>query len=90
MLSSQTKDEVVDAAVITLREAVGGILSVDAIINAEDSVIKEAIKKVGFSNKKTMCVLVFPYTTPFTFILDTLRALPKSSRTILTPTSPKP
>jgi endonuclease III len=53
MLSSQTKDEVCDAAVTKLKNAVGGTLSVDAIINATESTISEAIAKVGFWRKKT-------------------------------------
>ena len=53
MLSSQTKDEVTDAAVTKLRQAVGGTLSVDAIIEADESVIAEAIAKVGFWRRKT-------------------------------------
>ncbi|KAF8867990.1 DNA glycosylase [Mucidula mucida] len=56
MLSSQTKDEVTDAAVSRLREAVGGALSVDAIIGAEDTVISDAIAKVGFWRRKTVYV----------------------------------
>lgn len=53
MLSSQTKDEVTDAAVSKLREALGGSLTVDAMIEAEPSVISEAIAKVGFWRRKT-------------------------------------
>lgn len=53
MLSSQTKDEVTDAAVAKLREAVGGSLSVDAILQADESAISEAICKVGFWRRKT-------------------------------------
>jgi endonuclease III len=53
MLSSQTKDEVTDAAVRKLREAVGGSLTVDAIRSADDSIISEAIGKVGFWRRKT-------------------------------------
>ncbi|KAG1749554.1 DNA glycosylase [Suillus lakei] len=53
MLSSQTKDEVTDAAVKKLRAAVGGTLSVAAIISAEDSTIADAIAKVGFWRRKT-------------------------------------
>ncbi|KAF7964664.1 hypothetical protein HWV62_10667 [Athelia sp. TMB] len=52
MLSSQTKDEVTDAAVTKLREAVGGTLSVDAMIAANDAAIEEAICKVGFWRRK--------------------------------------
>ncbi|KIM49604.1 hypothetical protein M413DRAFT_407778 [Hebeloma cylindrosporum] len=53
MLSSQTKDEVTNAAVENLREAFGGSISVDAMIAAEESVISRAIAKVGFWNRKT-------------------------------------
>ncbi|KIM83518.1 hypothetical protein PILCRDRAFT_69283, partial [Piloderma croceum F 1598] len=53
MLSSQTKDEVTDAAVSNLREAVGGSLSVDAMLAAEEDTISEAIGKVGFWRRKT-------------------------------------
>ncbi|KAF9265935.1 DNA glycosylase [Marasmius fiardii PR-910] len=53
MLSSQTKDEVTNAAVLKLREALGGSISVDTIIEADDSVISEAIGKVGFWRRKT-------------------------------------
>ncbi|CAA7260929.1 unnamed protein product [Cyclocybe aegerita] len=53
MLSSQTKDEVTDAAVSKLRAALGGSLSVEAMIAADDSVISEAIAKVGFWRRKT-------------------------------------
>lgn len=56
MLSSQTKDEVTDAAVSKLRNAVGGSLSVAAIIEADDDVISDAIGKVGFWRRKTQCV----------------------------------
>ena len=54
MLSSQTKDEVTDAAVTKLRDAVGGSLSVDAIVRADESKISEAIAKVGFWRRKTV------------------------------------
>jgi len=53
MLSPQTKDEVTDAAVRKLRVAVGGVLSVDALLAASDEVIRGAINKVGFWRKKT-------------------------------------
>ncbi|KAH9483573.1 Endonuclease III-like protein [Psilocybe cubensis] len=53
MLSSQTKDEVTNAAVDNLRKAFGGSISVDAMIAADDSVISEAIAKVGFWRRKT-------------------------------------
>jgi endonuclease-3 len=60
MLSSQTKDEVTDAAVSKLRVAVGGSLTVDAIIEAEESAISEAIAKVGFWRRKTQSVHISP------------------------------
>ena len=53
MLSSQTKDEVTDAAVKNLRTALGGSLSVAGMIAAEDGIISEAISKVGFWRRKT-------------------------------------
>lgn len=53
MLSSQTKDEVTDAAVSKLRDAVGGTLSVQAILDTSDATIAEAIAKVGFWRRKT-------------------------------------
>ncbi|KAF8959767.1 DNA glycosylase [Flammula alnicola] len=53
MLSSQTKDEVMNAAVSNLRKAFGGSISVEGMIAADDSVISQAIAKVGFWNKKT-------------------------------------
>ncbi|KAH7928163.1 DNA glycosylase [Leucogyrophana mollusca] len=56
MLSSQTKDEVTDAAVTKLREAVGGTLSVNAIIAADESAVSEAIAKVGFWRRKTQYI----------------------------------
>jgi endonuclease III len=56
MLSSQTKDEVTDAAVSKLREVVGGSLSVDAMLVAEEDTISEAIGKVGSWRRKTQSV----------------------------------
>ncbi|KAI0738033.1 DNA glycosylase [Daedaleopsis nitida] len=56
MLSSQTKDEVTDAAVAKLRDAVGGTLSIDAVINADESAIADAISKVGFWRRKTQYI----------------------------------
>ena len=53
MLSSQTKDEVTDAAVNKLREAVGGTLSLEAVLRADESAIAGAISKVGFWRRKT-------------------------------------
>ena len=69
MLSSQTKDEVTDAAVAKLRTALGGSLCVDALIAADESAVSEAIAKVGFWRRKTQyvvrrmsCALVTEYT----------------------------
>jgi len=56
MLSSQTKDEVTFTAVTKLREAIGGSLSIDAILEAEESAISEAISKVGFWRRKTQYI----------------------------------
>ncbi|KAF8875699.1 DNA glycosylase [Infundibulicybe gibba] len=53
MLSSQTKDEVTDAAVSALRAVLGGSLCVAAMINAEESAVAGAIGKVGFWRRKT-------------------------------------
>ena len=56
MLSSQTKDEVTDAAVGKLRVALGGTLSLDALLAAEEHVIADSINKVGFWRRKTQFV----------------------------------
>ncbi|KAI0317476.1 DNA glycosylase [Amylostereum chailletii] len=53
MLSSQTKDEVCDAAVRKLRDSLGGIFSLDALLAASPATISDAINKVGFWRKKT-------------------------------------
>ncbi|KZV68113.1 DNA glycosylase [Peniophora sp. CONT] len=53
MLSSQTKDEVTDAAVKSLRTALGGSLSLTALLNADADTISNAINKVGFWRRKT-------------------------------------
>ncbi|TFK66771.1 DNA glycosylase [Pluteus cervinus] len=53
MLSSQTKDEVTDAAVSNLRKSLGGAISVDALIEADEQVVSQAIGKVGFWRRKT-------------------------------------
>ncbi|KAI0255240.1 DNA glycosylase [Lactifluus subvellereus] len=56
MLSSQTKDEVTDAAVDKLRAAFGGTLSLDALLAAEEHVIADSISKVGFWRRKTQYI----------------------------------
>ncbi|KAK0227899.1 hypothetical protein IW262DRAFT_1347727 [Armillaria fumosa] len=53
MLLSQTKDEVTDPAVKQLCAALGGNISVQGIINVNDSIIVEVIAKVGFWRQKT-------------------------------------
>ncbi|THH18368.1 hypothetical protein EW146_g2608 [Bondarzewia mesenterica] len=53
MLSSQTKDEVTDAAISKLRETLGGSISVDALLAANEDAIANAICKVGFWRRKT-------------------------------------
>ncbi|KIK96678.1 hypothetical protein PAXRUDRAFT_825699 [Paxillus rubicundulus Ve08.2h10] len=56
MLSSQTKDEVTDAAIGKLRSALGGSLSVEGVLAADDATISEAIAKVGFWRRKTQYI----------------------------------
>ncbi|KAH9024123.1 DNA glycosylase [Lactarius hengduanensis] len=56
MLSSQTKDEVTDTAVDKLRAALGGTLSLDALLAAEEHVIADCISKVGFWRRKTQYI----------------------------------
>ena len=53
MLSSQTKDEVTSAAMDKLREALGGSVTVEALLDADESTISDAISKVGFWRRKT-------------------------------------
>ena len=53
MLSSQTKDEVTDAAVAKLRAVLGGSISVESVLVADESTIADAIGKVGFWRRKT-------------------------------------
>lgn len=53
MLSSQTKDEVTDAALKKLRVALGGTISLDNILKADENTISGAINKVGFWRRKT-------------------------------------
>ena len=57
MLSSQTKDEVTDAAVAKLREALGGTITVETVLKADETAISDAICKVGFWRRKTQYVL---------------------------------
>lgn len=65
MLSSQTKDQVVDAAVSKLQTALGGSLSIQGMIDAEEETIAEAIAKVGFWRRKTGFVAFLNNLFPF-------------------------
>jgi len=56
MLSSQTKDEVTSAAIQNLRALFGGHLTLEAILEAKEEDIGQAICKVGFWRRKTGCV----------------------------------
>ncbi|KAJ7494360.1 DNA glycosylase [Mycena galericulata] len=53
MLSPQTKDQVTDAAVCKLRTALGGSVSLEAVLAADPIVISEAINKVGMWRNKS-------------------------------------
>lgn len=64
MLSSQTKDEVTDAAVSKLRDALGGSITVDAMRQADNKIVSDAIGKVGFWRRKTESVHVRQTTVP--------------------------
>ena len=64
MLSSQTKDEVMNAAIANLRTAFGGSISLEAMIEADENVVSEAISKVGFWRKKTRFVNSSPQKEP--------------------------
>ncbi|KAH8114196.1 DNA glycosylase [Phellopilus nigrolimitatus] len=56
MLSSQTKDEVTAAATERLRAALGGSITVPALVAADASTISSAIASVGFWRRKTQYV----------------------------------
>jgi endonuclease-3 len=56
ILSPQTKDEVCSAALEKLRVALGGAVSLQALMDADEETIRTAIKSVGFWQKKAMCV----------------------------------
>jgi len=64
MLSSQTEDEVTDTAVDKLRATLGGTLSLDALLTAEEQVIADAISKVGFWRRETQFVPTPPCCPP--------------------------
>ena len=53
MLSSQTKDEVTDAAIAKLRDALGGTITVETVLKADETAISDSICKVGFWRRKT-------------------------------------
>lgn len=52
ILSSQTKDEVTSTAIQNLRALFGGHLTLDAVIEAKEEDIAQAICKVGFWRRK--------------------------------------
>jgi len=52
MLSSQTKDEVTSAAIQNLRARFGGHLTLEAVLEAKEEDIGQAICKVGFWRRK--------------------------------------
>ncbi|KAK1215677.1 alpha,alpha-trehalase nth1 [Marasmius sp. AFHP31] len=56
MLSAQTKDEVTNVALSNLRTALGGSISMNGIIDADESTISEAINKVGFWRRKSQYI----------------------------------
>jgi endonuclease III len=93
MLSSQTKDEVTDAAVSNLREVVEGSLSVDAMLAAEEDTISEAIGKVGFWRRKTQsvysCIVIMHRTPVVSYHTDTSSERLKSFMMTLIPTCRK-
>jgi len=64
MLSSQTKDEVTDAAVDKLRAARGGTLSLESLLATEEQVITHASSKVDFWRRKTQFAPTPPYCLP--------------------------
>lgn len=70
LLSSQTKDEITNDAVKKLRKSLG-TLTPDTVRNAPESVLHEAIQKVGFHNRKLL------YLQNISKILSTTR-LPRS------------
>ncbi|KAJ3575431.1 hypothetical protein NP233_g1089 [Leucocoprinus birnbaumii] len=78
----KTKDEITDTAVTRLRMAVGGTLSVEAVIAAEESVISESINKVGFWRRKSgyikqvACRLRDEFESDVPKTLDELVSLP--------------
>jgi endonuclease III len=53
MLSSQTTDEKLYAGIASLRAALGGTISVDAVLRTPKSDIFDSIQKLGMGNKKS-------------------------------------
>ena len=58
MLSSQTTDEIISKAIANLREALGGVISLQGVLQMKLTDLHAAIKSVGFHNKKTELVLL--------------------------------
>jgi endonuclease III len=87
------KDEVTDSVVLKLREAVGGSLSVDAMLAAEEDTISEAIRKVGFWRRKIQsvysCIVIIHRTPVISYHIDTSSKQLKSSMMTLIPTCRK-
>ena len=52
MLSSQTKDEITSAAIQNLRALFSGHLTLDAVLEAKEEDIAQAICRVGFWRRK--------------------------------------
>ncbi|KIY66179.1 DNA glycosylase [Cylindrobasidium torrendii FP15055 ss-10] len=57
ILSAQTKDEYTDAAMKNLRAAVGGCITVDALLNTSSKDIQSAVRPAGMAEKKTKYLL---------------------------------
>jgi endonuclease III len=81
MLSSQTKDEVTDAAIKKLRTALGGSITVEALISADEETVSNAINKVGFWRRKTGCVsLRYSFRNELKLILSDFRYIKKAAQ----------
>jgi endonuclease-3 len=54
VVSSQTRDDVTDAAVDKLCAALGRTLNLEALLATGEQVIADAISKVGFCRRNTV------------------------------------
>ena len=80
------------AAVLKLREALGGSITVESMIATDEEVIHEAIKSVGYHNKKPGSIHFFSllYIEIFRLCLvATSKRQPSSCGTTLAQTCPK-